>query len=223
MISLRAVLLVAAVTVLMLVAQYAKSAEVELTSDEIYMAQTILFENGHVEVGLPDGVMGPNTRKAIGAWQEYTGYPATGELSAAQVAKLAELGIPKNFTWGAVSISADGYVGGATQYKSGVAAHRAALQACLARSNYIDHCVTNTAWTDGTYEGWLAGYHCSNDDETYVTVGSGISRRDAMKMAYLGVIEEQNYDPWECEMLASVSVTEEYGVSPEAVRDEETH
>ena len=223
MISLRAVLLIATVTVLMLVAQYAKSEEALLTSDEIYMAQTILFENGYVNVGLPDGVMGPNTREAIRLWQELNGHPMTGLLTNEQVKELADQGIPTDLTWGALSLSVDGQFGTNPWSKSGVAAYRAALAECQAFSELPHKCTTGAVWADQEADGWIAGYWCEAGDYSFVSVSIGISKEVALQSAYGGVEAEKQFKPWQCvPVYFSVTAIPD-PLEPEAVVDEEVH
>ncbi len=223
MISLRAALLIVAAIVLMLFAQYAKSEEAELTSDEIYMAQTILFENGFVNVGIPDGVIGPNTRAAISLWQEFNNYPITGVLSSAELQELAELGIPNDYTWMALSLSIDGQYSVVSQGTSGVAVARVALADCQSVTVYPETCTTGAVWADQQNDGWIAGYQCEAGENAFVAVSIGISREMALRSAYSGVEAENLYQPWQCiPVYFSISGTDD-PLAPEAVVDEEVH
>ena len=51
-----------------------------------------------LNVGAPDGMFGPRTRKAIRGWQAAKGYPETEHLSAGQAQALISLGLEAEFT-----------------------------------------------------------------------------------------------------------------------------
>ena len=62
-----------------------------LVRDELRLIQRGLAATGE-DVGRPDGIFGPRTRKAIRGWQGEKGYPLTGFLTGEQVVALRELG-----------------------------------------------------------------------------------------------------------------------------------
>ena len=74
---------------------------VSLDSGERWRVQTALAADGF-DPGPADGRLGPKTRRAIKAWQQAKGYPATGELTSAQVEALlgsADSPVPFGPNW----------------------------------------------------------------------------------------------------------------------------
>ena len=61
-----------------------QEATAELDADLVRRIQSALASKGY-DPGPIDGVMGGGTRSAISAWQDATGFPATGELTGEEV------------------------------------------------------------------------------------------------------------------------------------------
>lgn len=67
--------------------QTAALAPAPITRADILSAQTMLRSLGY-RVGTPDGIAGPATTRAVGAFQTDSGLPATGVLDAATMVTL---------------------------------------------------------------------------------------------------------------------------------------
>ena len=193
-----------------------------LDRDARRQIQSALAAQGF-DPGQPDGVFGPRTRGAIEAWQQASGYAATGELTSKQAERLLAEETPVAPTGPAASgdlygsiafsqLTGGGYAFGIAWNEQGrEAVRRSALEECRRQGG-----------GDGCHEaGWFqngCGAIAIGDGNGYGT-GSGETSESAESGA-LSNCRSANRD---CRVEASRCVGGDYKrSSPATARNEET-
>ncbi len=187
---------------------HAADDEYHMSAEEVHTIQSLLFENGYMDAGLPNGKLGPQTREMIAAFQVDREWPETGYLTEEQYLEILAGGSPSDWAWGAVSASYDSKHFAVSNQTSGVAAYRAVEQSCRKHSSQPGPCMSLATWTDKESVGWIAAVLCkevlNGKAFSAVSIISNESEGEAVEEA-IGVAVDDGFSRSACQLLAVIA------------------
>ena len=165
--------------------------------ENVALVQEYLYEMGY-RIEKVDGVMGPNTGRAIAAWREDNGYSRASYLTDMmmdEIRRAANASFPPSRRWSAVSVSlGDAKYGISWGQLTRSGAALVAKRRCENESRAPDKCDTVTAHRNA----WIVAITCNSARGQLISVAAHGSGATQAESSALRGLREKGYSPGEC-------------------------
>lgn len=168
--------------------------------DDVGFVQEILYELGY-DIDKVDGVMGPNTGRAIAAWRQRRGYERASYLTSTQMTELRQIAretFPRFRRWSAISVSLhDGEYGFSWNRLTRSSAVLVAKRRCQKSSKDPMKCLTTSASSNA----WIAAVQCRDRTRRYVGLAHSTDSGERSEQIAMDAARENGFTTGRCSLL----------------------